>query len=313
VDIVALVAVLFGIVASLGQGVFQMGGGLGVVGVGTIEPDLGRQLAILFVVSAAFLASAALGLKRGIAVLSNVNLTLAGLLALFVIAMVPLGAIGEALWQSAAGYLRQIPALSVELRPEGAPREWTRDWSLTYFLWWVAWTPFVGVFLARISRGRTVRSFLAMAVLMPSVATLLWFSIFAGAAFELAQGGVDFGVDSFDTAPQATYALLAELPLPAISSVLTLLLVAVFLVTSADSGAYVLAMLSGGESEPAVAPRLLWGGVLALLTAAAIISEGGQTVTRAMAVAGALPMTFLLAAQGAVTLWQARPRAANRD
>jgi choline-glycine betaine transporter len=307
IDLIALVAVLFGLVASLGQGVFQMGAGLSVIGVGAEDPSAPRQLLLLFGIAVAYLASAILGLRRGIAVLSNVNIALALALAVFLLIAAPTSPVGRSLTESAVHYIGRFAEFSLTLREEGPARDWTRDWSLTYLLWWVAWTPFVGVFLARISRGRSVRSFITMAVLVPSLVTLLWFSVLGGAAIGLAEAHVDLGVDNFDTAPQATYALLGQLPFALPSSVLTLILVAIFLVTSADSGAYVLAMLSSTDESPGVGARLFWGVVLTILTGAAILSEGGQNVTRAMAVAGALPMTFLLAGQAGATLWRYRP------
>ena len=300
-DWAALGAVLFGVVASLGQGVFQMGAGLSVVTGGAAPDGRAVQLGLLAVLTLAYGASAATGLRRGIAVLSVANVLLALLLMAFVLAAGPTGAILRTLAETTTAYLAELPRLSVDLRPEGPARQWTRDWSLTYFLWWVAWTPFVGVFVARISLGRTVRGFLAGVVLAPSLGTLAWFSVLGGAALAVPGGGEALGVTDFETAPRATYALLGTLPLASVTQALTLLLVSLFLVTSADSGAYVLGLFSRG-GEPGVAERLYWGAVLAALTGAAVWSAGGQSVTRAFAVTGAVPLCLLLAAQAATLL-----------
>ncbi len=245
--------------------------------------------------TAAYLTSTASGLGRGIAVLSVVNVFLAVSLLAFVLAAGPTLAMLAAPPRALAAYLAELPRLSFVLPPEGAARQWSRDWSLTYFLWWVAWAPFVGVFVARISRGRTVRTFLAGVLLVPSLATLVWFSVLGEAALAAEAAGASLGVSDFETAPRATYALLATLPFPAWSQALTLLLVFLFLVTSADSGAYVLGLFGQDRNEPGIAHRLWWGVILAGMTGGALLSAGGQSVTRAMAVAGAVPLSLLLA------------------
>lgn len=303
IDIVALIAVLFGLVASLGQGVFQVGAGIATVSGGAVPSAVITQISFLVLLTVAYLGSALLGLRRGIAILSNVNMVLALLLATYILVAGPTAASFATIGESFVSYLKALPQLSFDLRDEGAPRDWTRAWSLTYFLWWVAWTPFVGVFLARISRGRSVRSFMLAAVLIPSFATLVWFSVLGGAALSFQSAGTDLGVSDFATAPQATYRLLENLPLTTVMQSVTMILVAIFLVTSADSGAYVMAMFSEENRDPSQVGRLFWGGVLALLTGATVLSEGGQAATRALAVAGAIPLTFLLAAQGVAASW----------
>ena len=299
IDWAAAAAVIFGVVASVGQGAIQMGAGLRrLTGVG-LEAPLAAQAGVIAVLALVYLASAAGGLKRGIEPLSNFNLALSFALLVFVFTVGPTLEVVRTLMESAGAYLAQIGPLSVDLRPEGVGRSWTRDWSLTYFLWWVAWTPFVGVFIARISRGRTVREFILGVVLAPTVLSWVWFSAFGGAAIDAQmQAGVDLGVDDFATAPSAAYVLLETLIYPAVTGGLTLLLVAVFIITSADSGSYVLAMLSsGGKARPGVGERLFWGVLIAALSIAAVLSGGGQNATRAFAVVGAIPLSVLLAAQ----------------
>lgn len=303
IDISALIAVLFGLVASLGQGAFQVSAGLSKLTEGQLAAQASTQVAFLAMLTVAYLLSAWLGLRQGIAILSNVNMALACILAVFIFVAGPSVEIVSTLFETAWNYATSLPELSVNLRPVGEGRDWTRAWSLVYFLWWVAWTPFVGVFLARISQGRSLRSFVVAAVLVPSVVTLVWFSIFGGAALAVQASGVDLGVSSFETAPLAAYVLLENFPAAKLMQLMTVLLVSIFLITSADSGAYVLAMFSEEEANPSRAGRLFWGITLALLAAAAILSADGQNITRSLAVAGAVPLTFLLAAQGAVAAW----------
>ena len=303
VDILALVAVLFGLVASLGQGAFQVSAGLSKLTAGAVEAKGATQISFLAVLTIAYLASAWLGLRKGIAVLSNINLALAGVLAAFIFIAGPTWEIIKTTFESLWAYLAALPELSVNMRPEGEGREWTRAWSLVYLLWWVAWTPFVGVFLARISRGRTLRGFVIAAVLVPCAVTLVWFSVFGGAALSVQASGIDLGVSDFDTAPLAAYVLLDNFPFSAFMQAITVLLVSIFLITSADSGAYVMAMFSEEASNPSRFGRLFWGVILAALSAAAILSAEGQNATRALAVAGSIPLTFLLAAQGVSAAW----------
>ncbi|MEM6748054.1 MAG: BCCT family transporter [Pseudomonadota bacterium] len=304
IDWAALVAVMFGIVASLGQGVFQVSAGLRVISNGAFPSSIGTQMLFLILMTAGYLASAWLGLRRGIAILSNINMAIAALLAAYILIAGPTGTILQTLWESTVAYLGSFAELSVSLRPEGAPRDWTRAWSLTYFLWWVAWTPFVGVFLARISRGRSLRSFVAAAVIVPTAASILWFSILGGAAIAQQQAGIDLGVSDFATAPQATYVMLKGLPLTTLWQAVTMVLIVIFIITSADSGAYVLAMFSERDADPSPGMRMYWGGVLAALTAAALLARAGQDTTRALAVAGSIPLTLLLAGQGAAMAWR---------
>lgn len=304
-DMIALLAVIFGVVASLGQSGLQMGAGVArISGIDSLDGPLVRTLIIL-VMTALFLASAWGGLKRGIEPLSNLNMALAILLILFVLIAGPTMRLLSVMAEMAGAYLAQLPFLSVELRPEGSARGWTRDWSLTYFLWWVAWTPFVSVFIARISRGRTIREFILGVVLVPSLVTLVWFAVFGGTAIWLQlDGGVDLGVNSFATAPAATYVLLEHLPLAEISRLVAFALIFIFLVTSADSGAYVMAMFSARRpGSPPRMERLFWGLVLAALAIGALLADQGQRATRAFAVVGAIPLAFLMTAQ---IVWAAR-------
>jgi choline/carnitine/betaine transport len=301
IDWTALFAVIFGVVASVGQGVMQMEAGVVRLTGSRLEGGPWLQLLILGTLAAAYMASAAAGLRRGIAVLSNVNIIMAITLAAFVFLVGPTLDIIRTLFESIGAYAEAFFRLSTSLREEGPARSWTRDWSLTYFLWWIAWTPFVGVFIARISHGRRIRDFVLGVVVVPVLATFLWFSIFGGTALNLEAQGIGLGVDNFETAPEATYAMLEHLPLTALAQLVTFLLVFIFIMTSADSGAFVLGMFASGSADPSRRERLFWGGVIAVLTAAALLSAGGQSVTRAFAVSGAVPLTLLLLAQGLVT------------
>ncbi len=305
VDQIALFAVVFGIVASLGQGVLQIAAGVDTLAGREPSETLSTTLTILAVLFVFYMASAATGLQRGIKWLSEANLVLAGLLLLFIAIAGPTVFALNITLSSLGDYLARLPDLAFELRAhvgadEAEHAPWTQGWTLTYFLWWIAWIPFVGVFIARISYGRTVREVVLGVLIAPSLFTLLWFGILGGAALhaQLVQG-VDLGVSDFLTAPQATYALLETLPLAPLTQAATVVLVFIFLATSADSGSYVLAMLSEHRTgEPPVGERLFWGVAMAALTAGALFTGGGQNTMRALAVAGGVPMLFLMIAMG---------------
>ncbi|MEO0424098.1 MAG: BCCT family transporter [Pseudomonadota bacterium] len=305
VDWIALIAVLVGVVASVSAGALQMGAGVARVSGGSLPNSPLSQSVLLVLLTAAYLTSVVAGLRRGIAFLSNVNMGLALVLALYFLFAGPTAQILTALGESASAYLSELLSLSTQLRAEGEARQWTRDWSLTTLLWWIAWTPFIGTFIARISYGRRLRTLVLGVLLVPTLVTLIWFSLLGGTALHLAAEGVDLGVSDFATAPAATYAVLEHLPLTKLTQSLTLLLVFTFLLTSADSGAYVLGMFSRGTMEdPPLAERLFWGLVIAVLSGAAILSAGGQSVVRAFAVSGAIPMVLLLAVQAGALLYR---------
>ncbi|MEO0973508.1 MAG: BCCT family transporter, partial [Pseudomonadota bacterium] len=313
VDWIALVAVLVGVVASVSAGALQMGAGIERVTGGALPDSPFSQSLLLILLVAAYLTSVVAGLRRGIAFLSNVNMALAGAIALYFFVAGPTSDIVSTLRVSFTAYLSELFTLSTTLRAPGEAREWTRAWSLTTLLWWIAWTPFIGAFIARISYGRRLRSIVLGVLFVPSAVTLLWFSLLGGTALALAEQGIDLGVADFATAPAATYAVLEHLPLTPWTQSLTLILVFTFLLTSADSGAYVLGMFSRGSmDDPPLAERLFWGVVIGLLSGAAVLSAGGQSVVRAFAVSGAIPMVLLLSMQGGALLyrwrwWRARP------
>ena len=270
---------------------------------------IGTQVLLLLCLLSIYMISAWNGLKGGIEPLSNFNMVLALCLMVFVLIAGPTAQLFGDMAAMGTAYMSQFAQLSLELRPEGEARDWTRAWSLTYFLWWIAWTPFVGVFIARISRGRTIREFLIGVVFIPSVLTLFWFATFGGAAIDVQlTDNVDLGISDFATAPSATYVLMEQFPLTLFTQIATFLLMFTFLVTSADSGSYVMAVFSSRRSgKPPKGERIFWGLILAALTIGAIASAEGQNATRALAVVGAIPLAFLIVAQTFFTgqrIWQ---------
>ena len=193
-------------------------------------------------------------------------------------------------------YFSHIVPLSFTLREWNGGLDWTQKWTLTYFMWWMAWGPFVGVFIARISRGRTIRQFLLGVLLVPAFFSLFWFAVIGGNAVLMAHGGdqalVDAVTQDYST---ATYAMLDRMPFASITKVVALFLVFVFLVTSADSGSYVLGMFSAkGAADPPVSLRLFWGVIIAVLLGWTLFTGKGLAIMRSFVAVGAIPFMFIM-------------------
>lgn len=296
-DVLAVLAVVFGLVGSLMQGTLQFRSGLSEV-FGTDASSALIGVAIMIVLTAAFMLSASTGLDKGIRILSNLNMTITVALMLFVMFFGPTRYVLESFVTSVGDYGSRLFEMSFRLYPFEGLTEWTATWTLNYFLWWLAWGPFVGIFIARISRGRTIREFVLGVVAVPSAFSLLWFATFGGAALrEETEGRGGLGALVDDDVSAALFAFLSRLPAPEVLGLVTLFLLFVFLVTSADSGAYVLGLMtSGGDLQPSTARKLTWGAVVAVL-ATAVLLVGDVGVARAMAVTGAVPFTLVLILQ----------------
>lgn len=297
IDTIALLAIVFGVVASLGQGVLQVTGGLGLLFDGFAVNNWTYAL-VLGVLAACYMLSASGGINKGIKPLSDLNMLICVLLLLYVLFTGPTTFLMQNMVSSFGHYLSNLMDLSFNLRrldPEG--NQWTQTWTLTYFLWWVAWGPFVGVFIARISRGRTIREFLIGVMIVPAVFSVVWFTIFGGVGVYMDMNGSTTLADARYS--MTTYRMLAELPWPHITQGVALVLVFVFLVTSADSGTYVLGMFSTkGNPNPPKRHRLFWGVIIALMTLGALLTGQGVDVLRAFVALGGIPFLFIMIWQG---------------
>lgn len=292
-DFLAIVAVLFGVAGTLGNGV-------DLLRIGSEMARPATALIWLLALALAFGASAWSGLERGIRLLSLGNLLLAGVLLLIVAQLVYSSQLLQLLGASSWLYLKNLPQWSVALIGGEAGRSWAGGWTVIYLLWWIAWTPFVGVFLARISTGRTLRGYLLGVIVIPTAASVLWFAVFGGGGIlaEQSQAGLLTGplADHY-TAP--LFAWFESLTGGDALRWMTLGLLFVFLVTSADSAVYVMAGLAGrGESARM---RLLWGALL-LLVAIPLVLRGDVDLNKQVAIAGAVPFTLVLILQTAALL-----------
>lgn len=281
VDILAVFGTLFGLATSLGLGAMQISAGLEYVfGVSRGTETQLTLIAVITVVAAVSLVS---GVDRGIRRLSELNLVLATCLLLFVFAVGPTRHLVVSLFANVAGYGRQLVTRTFAfdlLRGDAAA--WSRSWTIFYWGWWIAWAPFVGMFVARISRGRTIREFILGVMLVPPAVTVVWFTVLGNTALHLeaTTGGISQAV-SQDLAT-AIYVMLDKLPLASVTSVLAALVVAVFFVTSSDSASFVVDMLtSGGHPNPPRWQRVFWA-VAEGACAAVLLYAGGRSALTAL-------------------------------
>ena len=296
IDGLALFATLFGSAASLGLGALQIRTGMQEAG--WIE-TLGTSVLVLIIVvlTICFILSAVSGIARGIQWLSNTNMVLAALLALFVFVGGPTVFILELVPTSIGVYIQDFGEMASRSGATGgqAMDEFLSDWTIFYWAWWISWSPFVGMFLARISRGRTIREFVAGVIIVPSVVSLLWFSIFGGAAISQQRGGLDpYGNGEEE---QITFDVLGHLPAEAITGVIVMLLVAIFFVSGADAASIVMGTLSQhGSTDPSRWMVIFWGAMTGAVAAIMLVIGGDEALTGIQNITfiGALPFTVVL-------------------
>jgi choline/carnitine/betaine transport len=295
IDILAIFATLFGSAASLGLGALQIGGGLEANGI----PEVGKFILVLIiaVLTIAFVCSAVTGIANGIQWLSNINMVLAGILALVVFIGGPTVLILNLLPTAIGDYVGNLSAMAARTAASGgdATAEWLKGWTVFYWAWWISWTPFVGMFIARISRGRSIKQFITGVILIPSAVSLVWFAIFGGAAINLQRSGTDLAGQ--DTEGQL-FGLLNTLPLGGVLSIIAMILVAIFFVSGADAASIVMGTLSQrGTLEPSRWVVVFWGVVMgAIAIIMLLVSPGSEALT------GIQSITIIMAAPFALVM-----------
>jgi glycine betaine transporter len=294
IDILALFATLFGTAVSLGLGAQQINVGMNYLwGTGT---SVAISLTIIAVMTILFILSAVSGVGKGIQFLSNLNMVVAVFLLLFLAVVGPTIFIMNTFAESIGDYLGDLVAMSFRTAAfsDGA---WLGNWTIFYWAWWISWAPFVGVFIARISRGRTIREFVIGVLLIPSAVTFVWFTVMGGAALHselFGQGGLVEAVKE-QTEAVALFALLAQYPAATLSSTVAMFLVAVFFISGADAGSVVMGMLSSrGTLEPSKAVVILWG-VLAGSSASILLVMGGLNALQTASIIVAAPFLMIMA------------------
>ncbi|MFP4180357.1 MAG: BCCT family transporter [Spirochaetaceae bacterium] len=292
INVLAVFATVFGIVTSLGLGAMQINGGLNVVFGLPVNNTV--TFIIIGVVTVLYLTSSMTGLDTGIQILSKTNVMVAIVLLIFVGVVGPTSYILNIFTTTIGEYVSRFVTLSLSTNPfEGY--EWTKSWTLFYWAWWISWSPFVGLFVAGISRGRTIREFISGALLVPTLLTFLWFSVFGGTGLYLQiMEGVDLASTALSDVTTVLFELFSYLPLGNVLSILAVLLLIVFFVTSADSATFVLGMMtSNGNLRPPASKKLVWG-VLQSSAAIILLGTGGLEALQRMAIVAALPFTIVM-------------------
>ncbi|MCV7435195.1 BCCT family transporter [Mycolicibacterium bacteremicum] len=295
IDMLAIFATLFGSAASLGLGALQIRSGLQIVaGIG--ETGNAILIGIIAVLTCAFVLSAVSGVARGIQWLSNINMVLALLLALFVFIVGPTIFILNLIPTSIGSYFQDLAMMAARTGAEGAETEaWLGSWTIFYWAWWISWTPFVGMFIARISRGRTIRQFVTGVLLVPSLVSLVWFCIFGGAAIDAQRGGTDLAGEGSQEAQ--LFGLLADYPIAGIASVVVMVLVAIFFVSGADAASIVMGSLSErGTIEPSRKTVIFWGVATGAVAAVMLLAGGSDALTglQSITIIAALPFVVVM-------------------
>ncbi|MEZ7156673.1 BCCT family transporter [Streptomyces sp. MAD19A] len=297
IDVLAIIATVFGSAASLGLGALQIGSGVEKLNwlekVGT-----GLLVSIIAVLTVAFVASAVSGVEKGIQWLSNINMVLALLLAVFVFVAGPTVLVLDLLPTSVFTYLGDLPEMAGRTEISGGEDvpAWLGSWTVFYWAWWISWTPFVGMFIARISRGRTIRQFIGGVILVPSAVSLVWFAIFGGSAMRLQEQN---RLGDETTPEGRLFAVLQEYPIATATSLLVMVLVGIFFVSGADAASVVMGTLSQkGSLEPSRWAVVFWGVVTGAVAAIMLLVGSGQ----GDALTGLQNLTILAAAPFVVVM-----------
>jgi len=293
IDIVAVLATMFGLATSLGLGAQQASGGLNYLF--GIENGIATQVAVIILVTCIALVSVVRGLDGGVKLLSNINMTIALALMLFVIVAGSVAAFFSNFAEVLGAYAANIMPLSNWVGRED--QTWFHGWTVFYWAWWVSWAPFVGMFIARVSKGRTVREFMTAVLVIPTLLSAAWMAAFGGTALDQAQAGIGELAKGVGDVSLAMYQMLANLPLAELTSGVAVLLVLVFFITSSDSGSLVIdSITSGGKTDAPVAQRVFWATVQGLIAGVLLFGGGAEALSalQAGAVTTGLPFTIVL-------------------
>ena len=301
VDILAIISTQFGTATSLGFGALQIAAGITLLRTGRLAEDSGQGLAVvvILILTSGAVLSAASGVGKGIKWLSNINMVLAATLLLFVFIVGPTVFILDLIPSGIGAYLSGIVPMSFHSAVFGGT-EWLASWTIFYWAWWVSWAPYVGTFIAKISRGRTIREFVIGALLTHTAVGVIWFTVFGGTGIHLQRSGVDIAGTGSEEA--AFFVALRELPMFSIVAVLAVIIVCVFFVTSADSGSIVLGTLSTNGSEEPWKPIVIFWAVSSGGLAAALLLIGGLDALQTFTILAASPFVLVVMLM-CVALW----------
>ena len=289
IDIIAVFATLFGLATSLGLGATQANAGLNELF--GIPISTTSEIVLISLITAVALISVLRGLDGGVKVLSEINMGLAALLALFTLIVGPTVFLLTFFWDSLVAYIEYLPALANPFGREDV--NFSQGWTAFYWAWWISWSPFVGMFIARVSRGRTVREFIVCVLLIPSLVCVLWMSIFGGTAIhQVLNDGYTSAQDA--ALPLQLFKMLDALPLASITSFIGIVLVVVFFVTSSDSGSLVIDTITAGGKVDAPVPQRVFWCIFEGAVAIALLIGGGLAALQSMVISTGLLFTLLL-------------------
>ena len=292
IDILAIFATVAGIATSLGLGTLQINSGVNFLWGVPINSTV--QIAIIVVITAIFLGSAITGIEKGIKYISNLNLGTAFFVLIATLLIGPTVKIIEVLTTGLGAYLGGFIERSLTLAPFG-DAGWLGGWTLFYWAWWIAWGPFVGTFIARISKGRTIREFVAGVILVPALGSFVWFAVFGTLGLNLEISGIAaVGQNAIADVSTAFFVVYSHYPFGQIISIITVALISTFFITSGNSATFVLSMLSSdGALNPSLIKMVIWGILLAALSIALLITGGLQTLQIA-SIAAAFPFAIVM-------------------
>lgn len=291
VDALTIFATVVGVATSLGLGAVQINSGLNYLF--GIAQSINVQIIIIAIATVLFLSSAVSGIDKGVRLLSNTNIILAILLMLLAIAIGPSLNMANFFIESIGAYMNDFIRMSFRTAASAtiAQQNWVQAWTIYYWAWWISWSPFVGVFIANISKGRTIREFLTFILLVPSLFSFIWFSVFGTLAMNIAVPGNPIINMSID---QMLFGVFSQYPLAIILSVMAIILVIIYFITSADSATVVLAMLSeNGSEHTSNKTKLIWGFVLACV-AVILLVNGGLSALQNILIITAFPFSIVL-------------------
>lgn len=289
IDLLAIFATVTGIATDLGLGTMQINSGLNMLY--KIPETLFVQIIIIIIATACFMTSAIKGLNKGIKILSDFNLILFMIVAVLAVIIGPKIDMIHNLFNGLIGYGKNLFQDGLPFNYLNTDRGWLGNWTIFYWAWWIAWTPFVGSFIARISWGRTIKEFITGVLLVPVIGSIIWFCIFGTLGMEQ---GIETATSALESIPTAYFTIISKYPLSGIISFLTIILLLVFFITSADSSTFVLGMYSSnGDPNPTTRKKAAWG-VLQSLLALALLVAGGLEVLQTANIVAAFPFAIVM-------------------
>ncbi|WP_027448884.1 glycine betaine uptake BCCT transporter [Pontibacillus marinus] len=292
IDVIAVFATIFGVATSLGLGAKQISGGLSYIT--AIPNNLTTQFVIIAIVTVLFMISAWSGLSKGIKYLSNINIVLAIGLVAATLVLGPTVFIMDSFTTTLGAYFQNLPMMTFQMAPLSAEHNgWIQGWTVFYWAWFISWSPFVGTFIARVSKGRSIREFVMGVLIVPSIFSAFWFAVFGGTSLKQELDTPDIGLTSLP-AEQALFGTFEALPMGLILTIIAIVLISTFFITSADSATFVLGMqTTNGSLNPPNVVKLSWGVIQASI-AAVLLASGGLGALQTAAIVSAFPFAIIL-------------------